>query len=80
MSGQSEAAIKILGDWVNQGGSSSELKRLTRYELAVLADNPEYRQLLHTVESRLSKQKENLARWEASGEMPPIPGAVKDPG
>jgi hypothetical protein len=46
----------------------------------VLADDPRYQSILHTVNNRLSEQKANLARWEASGEMLPMPREVTDPG
>ena len=80
LSGQAEAAIAILEEWVNSGGATSYLQQDIRHGLGALADDPRYQQLLQTVSDRLDEQKANLARWEASGEMPRIPMVVADPG
>jgi TolB-like protein/predicted Zn-dependent protease len=79
ISGQTEAALAMLEDWVSQGGTSSMLQIQTEYELSVLANDPRYQSILRTVNNRLSEQKANLARWEASGEMLPMPREVTDP-
>jgi len=79
LSGQVDAAIATLEEWVNRGGAIPLLQQHIRYGLDVLADDPRYQSILRTVNSRLSEQKANLARWEASGEMPPIPREVTDP-
>ena len=79
LSGQAEAAISILEEWVNRGGATSLLQQDIRHGLSGLADDPRYESILQTVNDRLSEQKANLARWEASGEMPPIPGEVANP-
>jgi hypothetical protein len=79
LAGQKEAAIAILEEWVNRGGATSLLQQDIRHGLGVLADNPRYQSILRTVNDRLSEQKANLARWEASGEMLPIPRKVTDP-
>ena len=78
-SGQVEAAITTLEDWVNRGGASSLLQQDIRHGLGVLADDPRYQAILHTVNNRLSEQRANLARWESSGEIPPIPAEVTNP-
>ena len=77
--GQEEAAVAILEEWVNRGGASSVLQQDIWHGLSVLADNPRYQSVLRTVNDRLSEQKANLARWEASGEMLPMPREVTDP-
>lgn len=46
---------------------------------AVIADDPKYQSILRAVNDRLSEQKANLARWKASGELPPLRGVVADP-
>ena len=79
LSGQKETAIAILEEWVKRGGATSLLQQDIRHGLGVLADDPRYQTILRTVDNRLNEQKTNLARWEASGEMPPIPGEVTDP-
>jgi TolB-like protein/cytochrome c-type biogenesis protein CcmH/NrfG len=73
VSGQTETAIATLEKWVSEGGSSSLLQTHTAFELGVLADDPRYRELLQTVKNRLSDQRETLARWKDSGEIPRIP-------
>ena len=78
--GRQETALATLSEWVNQGGASAFLQIQTGFELNVLAHDPRYQELLQTVNSRLTKQLANLARWEASGEMLPIPKEVLDPG
>jgi TolB-like protein/DNA-binding winged helix-turn-helix (wHTH) protein/predicted Zn-dependent protease len=79
LAGQTETAIAILEEWVNRGGATASLQQNIRHGLDVLKDDPRYQSILRTVDDRLSEQKANLARWEASGEMPPIPSAVKEP-
>ena len=79
LAGQEETAIAILEEWVNRGGATSLLQQDTRHGLGVLADDPRYQSILRTVNDRLSEQKANLARWEASGEMLPMPREVTDP-
>jgi tetratricopeptide (TPR) repeat protein len=79
LSGQVEAAIATLEEWVNRGGATSLLQQHIRHGLGVLTDDPRYQSILRTVNNRLSEQKANLARWEASGEMPPMPKEVTDP-
>jgi TolB-like protein/tetratricopeptide (TPR) repeat protein len=79
LSGQEEAAIAILEEWVNRGGATSLLQQHIRHGLGVLADDPRYQSILRTVNNRLSEQKANLARWEASGEILPMPKEVTDP-
>jgi tetratricopeptide (TPR) repeat protein len=79
LSGQEETAIAILEEWVNRGGATSLLQQDIRHGLGVLTDNPRYQSILRTVNDRLSEQKANLARWEASGEMLPMPREVTDP-
>jgi tetratricopeptide (TPR) repeat protein len=79
LSGQEETAIAILEEWVNRGGATSLMQQDIRHGLGVLADDPRYQSILRTVNNRLSEQKANLARWEASGEMLPMPREVTDP-
>jgi TolB-like protein/TPR repeat protein len=79
LSGQVEAAIATLEEWANRGGATSLLQQDIRHGLGVLADDPRYQSILRTVNNRLSEQKANLARWEASGEMLPMPREVADP-
>ena len=79
LAGQKEAAIEILQEWVSRGGTASLLRQDIRHGLGVLADDPRYQSILRTVDDRLSEQKANLARWEASGEMPLMPSVVNDP-
>ena len=79
LSGQKETAIATLEEWVNRGGATSLLQQDIRHGLGVLADDPRYQSILRTVNDRLSEQKANLARWEASGEMLPMPREVTDP-
>ena len=79
LSGDVEAAIATLEEWVNRGGATSLLQQDIRHGLGVLADDPRYQSILRTVNNRLSEQKANLARWEASGEMLPMPREVTDP-
>jgi TolB-like protein/Tfp pilus assembly protein PilF len=79
LAGQEETAIAILEEWVNRGGATSLLQQHIRHGLGVLADDPRYQSILHTVNNRLSEQKANLARWEANGEMLPMPKEVTDP-
>ena len=75
---QVEAAIAILEDWVSRGGANSLVEQDIRHGLGVLADDPRYQPIRRTVSERLSEQKANLARWEASGEMLPMPKEVLD--
>jgi len=79
LAGQEETAIEILEEWVSRGGATSLLQQPIRHGLGVLADDPRYQSILRTVNSRLSEQKANIARWEASGEMLPMPREVTDP-
>ena len=79
LAGQEEMAIAILEEWANRGGATSLLQQDSRHGLGVLADDPRYQSILHTVNNRLREQKANLARWEASGEMLPMPREVTDP-
>ena len=76
LSGQVEAAIATLEAWADRGGATSLLQQDIRHGLGVLEDDPRYQSILRTVNGRLNEQKANLARWEASGEMPPIPEVV----
>ena len=78
LAGQEQTAIAILDEWVSRGGATSVLQQDIRHGLGVLADNPRYQAILRTVNDRLSEQKANLARWEASGEMLPMPREVSD--
>ena len=79
LSGQEETAIATLEEWVNRGGATSLLQQHIRHGLGVLADYPRYQSILRTVDNRLIEQKSNLARWEASGEMLPMPEEVSSP-
>ncbi|MHC4783269.1 MAG: tetratricopeptide repeat protein [Planctomycetota bacterium] len=79
LSGQEETAIAILEEWVSRGGATSLLQQEIRQPLGMLTDDPRYQSILHIVNNRLNEQKANLARWEASGEMLPMPGEVTDP-
>ena len=80
LSGRAEAALATLEKWVSRGGASSLLQQDIRHGLGALTDHPRYQSIIRTVDDRLGEQKANLARWEASGQMPPIPSAVIDPG
>jgi len=79
LSGQVETAIMTLEEWVNRGGATALLQQDIRHGLGVLADDPRYQSVLRAVNNRLSEQKANIARWEASGEMLPMPREVTDP-
>ena len=79
LDGQEETAIAILEEWADQGGATSLMQQPIRHGFAVLEGDPRYQSILRTVDNRLREQKANLARWEASGEMPPIPREVTDP-
>ena len=79
LSGQVDKAIATLEEWVNRGGATSYLQQDIRHGLGALADDPRYQSILETVNHRLDEQKANLARWEASGEMPPMPKEVTYP-
>jgi len=79
LSGQEETAIAILEEWANRGGATSLMQQPIRHGFGVLTDDPQYQSILRTVNDRLIEQKANLARWEASGEMLPIPREVTDP-
>jgi hypothetical protein len=78
LSGQVEAAIATLEEWVNRGGATSLLQQDIRHGLGTLTDDPRYQSILRTVNYRLSEQQANLARWEAGGEMPPMPGVISN--
>jgi len=78
LSGQKETAITILEEWSSRGGATSLMQQDIRHALGVLADDPRYQSILRTVNDRLSEQKANLAGWEASGEMLPMPREVTD--
>jgi len=78
LSGQEDAAIAILEEWADRGGATSLIQQDIRHGLGVLKDDPRYQLIVHTIGNRLSKQKTNLARWEASGEMLPMPREVAD--
>lgn len=80
LSGRVNSALATLGEWVDRGGASAYLQWQCEYELRSLADNPQFQEILHTVESRLSDQRDNLGRWETSGEVSPIPEEVTNPG
>ena len=79
LSGQEETAIAILEEWVDSGGATSLMQQPIRHGFAGLTDDPRYQSILRTVDDRLIEQKANLARWEASGEMLPMPKEVTDP-
>ena len=79
LAGQEEAAIATLEEWVNRGGATSLMQQDIRHGLGVLADDPRYQAILHTVHNRLSEQKANLASWEANDEMLLIPRDVTNP-
>ena len=79
LSGQEETSIATLEEWVNRGGATSLLQQDIRHGLGVLKDDPRYQSILRTVNNRLSEQNANLARWEASGEILPMPREVIDP-
>jgi len=79
LSGQEETAIATLEEWANRGGATSLMQQPIRHGFGVLTDDPRYQSILRTVNNRLSDQKANLARWEASGEMLPMPREVTDP-
>lgn len=79
LSGQREVAIAILEEWVRRGGATSLLQQDIRHGLGVLADESRYQSLLRTVDTRLSEQRANIARWEANGEMLPMPRELVDP-
>ena len=79
LSGQQETAIAILEEWVDRGGATSLMQQPIRHGFGGLTDDPRYQAILRTVDDRLSEQKANLARWEASGEMLPMPSEVIDP-
>ena len=80
LSGQVDTALATLEVWVNRGGATSVIQQHVRTGLGVLEDDPRYQSVLSTVNNRLSEQKANLAHWEASGEILPIPKEVSDPG
>lgn len=80
VSGKVDSALATLGAWVDQGGASAYLQWQSEYELDALANNPQFQEILHTVESRLNVQRENLSRWEKTGEVSTIPEAVTNPG
>ena len=65
---------------MNRGGATSLLQQDIRHGLGVLADDSRYQSILRTVNDRLSEQKAEIARWEASGEVLLIPSLVTDPG
>lgn len=79
MSGQVEAAIAILEEWVDRGGATALLQQHTRHGLGVLADDPRYQTILLTVDNRLREQRANLDHWESSGKVLPMPIEVTDP-
>ena len=76
LSGRQEAAIEVLEEWVNRGGATALLQQELRNGLDSIKDDPRYQSILQSVESRLGEQRANLARWEASGEMSPMPEVV----
>jgi TolB-like protein/cytochrome c-type biogenesis protein CcmH/NrfG len=76
LSGQEDAAIATLEEWVSRGGATSLLQQDIRHGLSVLADDPRYQSILRTVNRRLSEQRANLAHWESSGEILLIPEVV----
>ncbi len=73
LSGQAEIAIETLEDWSDRGGATSLLQQNIRHGLGMLENDPRYQSVLNTVNERLSEQRANLARWEASGDMPAMP-------
>ena len=73
LSGQEDAAMATLEEWVSRGGATSLLQQDIRHGLSMLAEDPRYQSIVHTVDSRLNVQKANLARWESNGEVTPIP-------
>jgi TolB-like protein/DNA-binding winged helix-turn-helix (wHTH) protein/quercetin dioxygenase-like cupin family protein len=79
LSGQMETAIETLEEWVNGGGATSLLQHGIRHGLAALDEDPRYQLMLVTVDTRLSEQRANLARWESNSEIPLIPLVVADP-
>ena len=79
LSGQEETAIAILEEWVNRGGATSLMQQSIRLGFDALMDDPRFQSIIRTVDSRLDEQKANLARWEASGEMLPMPKEVTEP-
>ena len=78
MAGQEDTAIAILEEWASRGGATAMIQQDVRHGLDTLVEDPRYQLVLHTVSSRLDEQKANLARWEASGEMLPMPREVTD--
>ena len=79
LAGQEETAIATLEEWVKRGGATSLLQQDIRHGLGVLADDSRYQSILRTVNNRLIEQKANLAQWETSGEILPMPIKVTDP-
>ncbi|MCH6255640.1 tetratricopeptide repeat protein [Puniceicoccaceae bacterium K14] len=69
--GDTEGALSAIRDYVDLGGCSSYLARETFIQS--LHPEPEFKRLLDIVESRLSKQRQQLAEWEANGTLAPIP-------
>lgn len=79
LSGQEEIAIAILEEWANRGGATSLMEQPIRHGFGSLTDDPRFQSILRAVNRRLSEQKANLARWEASGEILPMPREVTNP-
>lgn len=65
------AAYAALQEYVDAGGCTSHFG--TEAYTHVIREEPEFQRLLAIVESRLSKQRDQLAQWDARGELAPLP-------
>ncbi|MDQ8197065.1 BTAD domain-containing putative transcriptional regulator [Pelagicoccus enzymogenes] len=69
--GDSAGALAAIREFVELGGSTTLLGKETYTQS--LHEEPEFKRLLDIVESRLAKQRQQIATWEAKGELAPIP-------
>lgn len=69
--GERKEALEELREFVDQGGASQYL--LDEPLLATMKGDPEYERLMSRVRDRLAKQRKNVARMEAAGELAPLP-------
>lgn len=69
--GDKKGAYDAIQDYLDVGGCSSYFE--TEVYTKSLREEPEFKRFLAINNSRLTEQRQNLANWETTGELAPIP-------
>ena len=77
--GEKSQAMRAWREFVDQGGAFYREDR-PEYEnaLGLLEQEPGFDELMAIMNERLAEQLANVARWEANGELAPIPDLMED--